>query len=249
MSKPVLYVFAISHYCEKARWALDYLDIEYELKCVGPGIHRKIAQKLGAPGTSVPILTAGEDVIQGSSDIIDWAEANKISPSKSLTPPVEALDDCKKIETRFGTVTGIHVRRYYYSEAMIEYPETVKPILTKDVPFLHWLMVSWNWKLIRKLMIKGLDLGPAQFEESGRALDEELLWLDGILADGRQYLVGDRFSRADITAASILAPLTNPEEHPTYEGLEHPPRLAKKLATWKDRASIQWVHEIYRKYR
>jgi glutathione S-transferase len=31
MSEPVLYVFAISHYCEKTRWALDHFGIAYRL--------------------------------------------------------------------------------------------------------------------------------------------------------------------------------------------------------------------------
>jgi len=26
---PRLYIFPISHYCEKARWALDYLNVDY----------------------------------------------------------------------------------------------------------------------------------------------------------------------------------------------------------------------------
>ncbi|MEN9520669.1 MAG: hypothetical protein RLZZ381_3257, partial [Cyanobacteriota bacterium] len=28
-NKPLLIAIAISHYCEKVRWAMDYLDIEY----------------------------------------------------------------------------------------------------------------------------------------------------------------------------------------------------------------------------
>jgi len=68
---PVLYVFAISHYCEKARWTLDYLGIDYELRHVAPGEHGQIAKKLGAPRTSVPYLSTGDEVIQGSADIID----------------------------------------------------------------------------------------------------------------------------------------------------------------------------------
>jgi glutathione S-transferase len=37
MTPPQLYVFAISHYCEKARRALDYLGIEHEIKYLAPG--------------------------------------------------------------------------------------------------------------------------------------------------------------------------------------------------------------------
>ncbi len=46
---PTLYVFAISHYCEKARWALDHFGIAYRLQHVVPGLNRVIAKRLGGP--------------------------------------------------------------------------------------------------------------------------------------------------------------------------------------------------------
>ena len=67
MSQPVLYVFAISHYCEKARWALDYLDVAYKIRYLAPGFHREVAKKFGARRSSLPILEAGEQVLQGST--------------------------------------------------------------------------------------------------------------------------------------------------------------------------------------
>ena len=104
MSKPVLYVFAISHFCEKARWALDYLDIAHKIRYVAPGIHSKIAKKLGAPATSLPILEAGEHVVQGSAAIIDWADAATLATrSKRLTPNT-AREDCVGLEN-YETVT------------------------------------------------------------------------------------------------------------------------------------------------
>ena len=45
MSKPVLNIFRISHYCEKARWALDYLDIDYELRTLPVIAHIEIVNQ------------------------------------------------------------------------------------------------------------------------------------------------------------------------------------------------------------
>ena len=36
------------------------------------------------------------------------------------------------------------------------------------------------------------------------------------LLENRRYLVGDRFSRADLTLAALAAPTWRPPEHPTY---------------------------------
>lgn len=248
MSKPVLYIFAISHFCEKARWALDYLDIAHKIRYVAPGINREIAKKLGAPATSLPILEAGEHVVQGSAAIIDWADSTLATSSKHLTPNT-AREDCVGLEKRLDDVVGIHARRYYYSEAMVDYPKTVRPIFTRDTPILHKLLVRWKWNVIRKLMIERMDLGPEQREESRRIVEGELNWLDGLLSDGRKFLVGDHFSRADITAASLLAPLVMPKEHPTYAHLRLPPLLAAEVANWEGRPIIEWIRAIYREYR
>ncbi len=248
MSKPVLYVFAISHYCEKARWTLDHLVIAYELRCVAPGIHRKVAKKLGVPGTSLPILDTDELSLQGSAEIVDWAEATVGTSSKSLTPD-GAREECLEIEKRLNDVIGIHVRRYYYSEALVDHPKTVRPIFTKDLPLLHKLLVTWQWPMIRKVMIERLNLGAEQREESKRIIEAELNWIDSLLSDGRRYLVGSRFSRADIAAASLLGPLAAPKEHPTYGDLGLPPQLTADMENWDRHSSISWIREIYHEYR
>ena len=244
-TKPVLYVFAISHYCEKTRWALDWLGVDYELRHVAPGEHGQIAKKLGAPRTSVPYLSLDGEVIQGSADIVSWAE--NASPSgKSLTPDAEA---CREIEKRIDDIAGVHIRRYYYSEALVEYPSTVRPIFTRDLPLTKKLMISLAWGKIRKAMISRMDLGTPQGEESKDIVDDELTWIDRLLADGRSYLAGGEFSRADIAVASILAPLVAPAEHPVYSRLQHPPRLTQELSSWEQRASFKWVREMYAKHR
>ncbi len=248
MSKPVLYVFAISHYCEKACWALDYLDIDYEISHVAPGLHRLIAKKLGAPGSSLPMLVADGQLVQGSAEIIDWADAAASTDSKRLTPN-HAREECLELEKRLDDVVGVHTRRYYYSEALVDHPETVRPIFTRDLPILQKLLVGGTWGLVRKLMIDRMDLGTEQGQDSKRIVEGELSWLDGLLSNGRHFLTGDQFSRADLTAASLLAPLAAPKEHPTYADLRLPPRLAADLVNWENRPSINWVRQIYGQYR
>ncbi len=244
-TKPVLYIFAISHFCEKARWALDWLEVDYELRHVAPGEHREIARRLGAPHTSVPYLSLDGQVIQGSADIVSWAE--KASPTnRSLTPND---DTCEEIEKRIDDIAGVHVRRFYYSEALVDHPSTVRPIFTRDLPWLKKLTIGLAWGKIRKIMISRMDLGASQGEESKGIVDKELTWIDDLLEDGRSYLAGDEFSRADIAVASILAPLAVPPEHPVYYRLQHPPRLTQELSHWEGRPSFRWVREIYAKHR
>ncbi len=94
-----------------------------------------------------------------------------------------------------------------------------------------------------------MDLGFEQGQESESIVDNELTWLDGVLTDGRRFLVADTFSRADITAASLFAPLASPGNHPSYALLNIPPRVAATMQDWNERKATHWVRDIYRDYR
>jgi glutathione S-transferase len=244
---PVLYVFAISHYCEKARWALDYFGMPYRLKHTMPGMNRRIAKKLGTSAGSLPFLQVGQEVVSGSSAILDWGERHRRSDRPSLNSIEPAL--ALALEKRLDDVTGIHLRRTYYSEALLDNPSSVRPIFSDTLPFLQKALVIAGWSKIVPLMIKGMDLGVAQGAQSHDILVRELDWLDSVLSDGRPYLTGDTFTRADMTAASLLAPLVNPSKHPTYAALSLPPKLAKTIESWHERRVLKWVGAVYDQHR
>lgn len=247
MNKPTLYVFSISHYCEKARWALDFLDVDYQLRHLAPGVHISVAKRIGAKASSLPILVNGANVIQGSSNIIDWAE-NQSSHERNISPTTQA-QLYQEFEQRLDDRLGVHARRYYYSEALVEHPDTVRPIFAENLSMMQNILLRGSWNVVRRKMIERMDLGSEQGLASKDMVEAELDWLDVKLGDGRSFLLGDRFTRVDITAASLLAPLVMPPEHPAYAKLAMPPRLSQDLSKWSERASFNWVRKIYQQYR
>jgi len=250
MTTPVLNIFAISHYCEKARWALDYLNIEYRLQHISPITHVKFVRGLGVADTSLPVLTAGSLNVQGSSRIIDWAEAQSRPGKRSLEVDSHAdLSGAREIEQRLDDVAGVHVRRFYYADALLNQPQKVRPIFCANLTWREQIMLRLAWSRVCWYMIRELDLGVEQGRESRRIIETELDWLDGLLADGRAFLLGEHFSRVDIAAASLLSPLVLPPEHPTYHNLQLPPGVAADAAGWQERRSIRWIGNIYQKYR
>jgi glutathione S-transferase len=244
LAKPILYVFTISHYCEKARWALDACGIDYVLKPLAPGLHARMAKKLGVDGRSVPFLKTGDGVIHGSSSIVDWAEKTS---GKSLTPA--DAEAGRAIETRLDDTLGVHIRRYFYSEAILHHPETVQRVFARGVGAAGKLLVSTQWSKICGMMIKGMDLGDAQGKESLGILEREMDWLDGLLAGTGGFLVGDRFSRVDLTAASLLGSAVNAPTHPASEWVELPPNVSKDVLDWAKRPSFQHAKRMYAEHR
>ena len=56
-----LYQFAISHYSEKVRWALDHKGIRYQPVNLLPGQHMATIRKLTGQSSSVPVLEHDKD--------------------------------------------------------------------------------------------------------------------------------------------------------------------------------------------
>src|SRR5262245_27302491 len=115
--RPRLITFAASHFCEKARWALDWHGIDYDEVGWPPGLHVILARHCGAKGSTVPILLDGTEVIQGSGAIIDWADSKASGCGRSLTPKTSHAE-AREIERRADEIIGPHVRRLAFAETL-----------------------------------------------------------------------------------------------------------------------------------
>ena len=65
---PVLWHLKVSHYNEKARWALDYKRVPHVRRAVLPGRHAAVARRLSG-GQTFPVLVLGEEAIGDSTRI------------------------------------------------------------------------------------------------------------------------------------------------------------------------------------
>lgn len=248
MSDPSLYVFGISHYCEKARWALDYVDLRYQLKMLPPGPHLLQMKKLGAAQSSVPLLEKDGELVQGSTKIIDWViEYNHEAQQKLVADGDQQL--ANEIESRMNKVGGIHVRRYFYSEALLDQPALIRALFGAQASLLDKCKIRMLWPKIRSGMIRHLDLGQQQRLESRAIVEAELDWLDGLLDDGRDFFAGGSFSRVDISVASLLSPLVLPEQHPVYANMTLPPLMQQEIKLWQQRPTLRWLRRMYQSYR
>src|SRR5687768_18176343 len=85
---PVLWHLEISHYNEKARWALDYKGIEHVRRAVTPGLQELTARRLRA-GRTTPILETQGRAIGDSTKIIEEIERRWPEPPLYPADPTE----------------------------------------------------------------------------------------------------------------------------------------------------------------
>jgi glutathione S-transferase len=196
------------------------------------GLHAMRARRI-AKGTTLPILVAGSDLIQGSGLILDWTGMQGSAPA---------------LEQRFEERVGVLVRQLIYTGTLGVVGSGDRDALLDGVSPGQALLGRLMWPITRRLMVSGMNARPALVPELEHKIIAELDWFEDELA-GRQHLIGDKFGRADLTAASLLAPLARPSACPLYRNVRTPERLEQVLTRWRARRSLQWVEEIYAKYR
>ena len=246
-AKPRLITFGISHFCEKARWALDWHHIPYEEIGWPPGWHLVLAKRCGARASTLPIVLDGKSVIQGSGAIIDWAERKAKEPRRSLVPRGNPAEG-EEIERRADEFIGTHVRRLAYAVTLPSCPYLVKPALFLRTSVSNRLIGNVMWPVTRRLMMRVYDIRPGAASESQAWLESELDWLDNKLADGRRYLLGDRFSRVDLTVASLLSAFAQPKEMAVFHDMKFD-TLTADLERWSQRPVMRWVISQYQQHR
>lgn len=241
---PRLITIGISHFCEKARWALDWHGLAYVEQRWPLGAHGLLARIHGAPASTLPILLDGTATIQGSGEIIDWADQRNMGPGPNLT-----VVHSREIERRADTLIGVHVRRLSYAEMLPEMSRSVREELFQGLSPTQRVAGHVTWPVTRRVMMRAMDLNPLAASQSRSILEAELDWLDYQLDDGRPYLTGDCFSRADITVASLLAPFARPKEMPVFHRMTLPRALAADCRRWRDRPIMRFVTRLYRTHR
>jgi len=237
--------FPHSHYCEKARWALDYKGIPFQAVAIMPGYHVITVRKY-APDTSVPVLLDDKEVVQGSSEIINYLEEKY--PSKSLTPTdASQRKSCLEIERAADKGLGVNIRRilYYW---LLAYPDFIRYCFTHPMPGYKQWMFSLFYPILRNKIYKTYVVSAAKIEQARRKFDLAMGEIGNKL-NRRQYLVGEQFTRADLSVASMLSPLVMPPEHPFPWKAIPDSKAQLFIDEYRDHPVSEWVRKMYRNHR
>jgi glutathione S-transferase len=246
----VLWQIGVSHFSEKARWALDYKGIDYEKRGPMPGAHMAVALWLTRGRCKTfPIMQLDGETIADSTAIIGALEKHWPDPPLYPDDPAErrrALD----LEEFFDEELGPQLRQFAWHEVSAE-PELYPEILRSAMPASLRRMPAAD----RVLGASAKAFNAVRFRTEDDALAEEskekvLAALDRVEAelDGDDYLVGGRFSVADLTAAALFYPLVLPPEAP-HHIRRHPAGFEAFRAPLKDRPAYRWIAEMFRRHR
>ncbi len=214
-----------SHYCEKIRLALDYMQLPWEAVDIHPFSKKEmLSHSLAAqlPSYTVPAIfdETAQRFVMDSTPILRYLAA-QYPAAPALFPGDEANQraiDQQLLE--FDTLLSLPARRFGYSQLIFESPATLSDLFLKG-----W----WSKPVIRSIaghvlgavLSKRFDFHRSESLGLYEALETYLIAL-ALRLEGKPFVVGQVFSAADLSLAAQLRPLTIVPffaEHPQLQSL------------------------------
>jgi glutathione S-transferase len=242
---PVLWHLKVSHYNEKARWALDYKGIPHLRRAEAPGRHNRIAERLWG-GRTFPVLVLDGEAIGDSTRIIEALERRQPTPPLYPSEPDERRR-ALELEDFFDEELGPHTRLLFVHHALPD----ARLMLGAFVPDLK----GFRRLTARAMFARARPRVRAMLDIDDRSVARA--W-EKIGAAGERfraelqpsgYLVGNGFSVADLTLAALVAPVVAPEQFPYPQPQRGHPRIAPVREALSGSGLLEWSREMYARHR
>jgi glutathione S-transferase len=250
MPKPRLITIGVSHYCEKARWALDRAHVEYVEQAHAPILHYGATLLLYRQRTT-PLLVTPHGTIRDSTDIL--RHADRFVPEHERLFPAEepASREVVELEELFDRKLGPATRRLAYFH-IIDDPVLMRRLADETrISPAESALFRWGRVPLTAFLRRGLGIHAEGARRSEERVHEVFDLVEARLAKGGKYLVGDRFTAADLTFAALAAPILAPSEYgwPLPRVEEGPPGLGRLIDRYRSRPAGTFALRLYREER
>ena len=218
-----LLTIPISHFCEKARWALERAGLEYREERHVQGVNRIVSRRAGGHGT-LPVLFCVAGVLVESEAVLRYADVH-VAPERRLFPDdlPELTAFCRELDAGLGP----DGRRMIYAH-MLPRKELMHRYHDAGVPAWEDRMMRWLFPVVARWGAHELGVRPDTLERDRPKVQAVFDAVGELLADGRPYLFGERFTAADLTFAALAAALVLPPVYGTL--LPQPGELPEPVA-------------------
>ena len=235
-----------SQYSEKVRWALDCKRVPHVRRVPLAAPHVLVAAGLTrGRARTLPVLELNGRAHHDSTAILELLERRYPEPAL-FSEGDEQRRRATSIAAWFEHHAAVPVRTLVLYEVTQD-PRALAKLAAAHIP-AHMRAFPGAWTRTFGASITRLyGLNPEAAAAARAAARAAFERLEREL-DGSEHLVADRFTVADLTAASHLYWLVQPPEGPRIVD-PLPPRLHEFVAPLRERPGFDWVLRTYRRHR
>jgi glutathione S-transferase len=154
---------------------------------------------------------------------------------------------CLEIEQAMDERLGENIRRILYY-GLLAYPDFIRYCFTHPMPATKQLIFRLYYPMLRNKIYQAFVISAAKVEQARRDFDVAMGEIEQTISR-RSYLVGEQFTRADLSVASMLSLLVMPTEHP-FPWKDIPdPQTRAFCDEYQGHPVCEWVKNIYRDHR
>jgi glutathione S-transferase len=242
---PTLWQIELSHYSEKARWALDYKGVEHRRRTPMVGFHQVAAMALTRSNhRRMPVLKLDGRAIADSTAIIAALEERQPEPPLY---PADAAERARALalEEYFDEQLAPAVRAFAWHHVLGE-AGGIGAAVAPDRPAMR-RMLDTAAPLAKRIIRADYGADAAHAAASRAAIVAAADRVESELQPSG-YLVGDGFSVADLAGAALFTPLLEPAGRPHLPAVA-PAAVAALRDELDAREAGRWVHEMYARHR
>lgn len=197
-----------SHYCEKARWGLELFGAGYTEERHPPMLHYAACRRAGG-GRTTPVLVTDAGVYPDSTEILQFLDRRHADHARLYPDDSRRRAQVDELEDLFDLKLGPHTRRLAYFH-LLKHKDLFLGSVLIGASGGERFVFRTALPVIRALMRKGMRIDAESAQRSLARIREVFQTVNGLLADGRPYLVGSDFSAADLTFSALAAPVLLP---------------------------------------
>ncbi|MBW2456967.1 MAG: glutathione S-transferase family protein [Deltaproteobacteria bacterium] len=241
-----LWHFRYSHFNEKVRWALDLKQVPYISHLLVPGFHPPTVLRLTGQQLT-PVLRLDGELLWDSTAIIAALEQRHPDP---VLYPADRLDRERALATEewLDEEVGPDIRRLFYHCFLDAGGKATARMSTAGFGRAATVTFRLLWPILKPVIGLNMKLDAPRVARARQLLPTYFDRLEKQLG-GRDYLVGDTLSIADLTAAALLCPLVRPSGCPFGLPAEPPDPWLELRDTVALRPGFAWVCQIYDRHR
>ena len=247
MSHRILYQFPQSHFAEKARWLLDAKGLDYQVRNLYPVLSRIFLWPRTGIATIPALHDAGKWVADSTCIALYLDRAYPNHPALLADDPGQRAAQMEV--NALSEKIGVLVRQV----VMIYLIDTSVPVTLyyQDAPLSSpmKMLATWVFRRAVKVMYQAY---PEHASAASARLSELFDQAERLVLDRQsEFLIGDRLSLADISLASMLAPLLGPAGTPwaSITGVMVDQEIVDIRQSLSQRPLGQYIYETYERHR